>query len=135
MKIGRLKSAAFDLGVGIHDNFTKFRLSLIFIDVLINTQERFYAIAFGMPFLFAFTIYSGNKTKQTSSRESTLSDLQAQYSMVTGDKCVDEQGNFTDNYVNHPQSELLNNRAGYESMMGIVAPNPTDDEAVNAAKK
>jgi hypothetical protein len=58
------KNPPIDLGVGIHDNFRIYKLSLIFIDLLINLKEKSICLGIGIPFLYTLVFYyiKNNKT-------------------------------------------------------------------------
>ena len=48
---------AFDIGIGINDNFKVYTVSLIFVDILLNFNDRDFLIGVGVPFLKSVCFY------------------------------------------------------------------------------
>jgi hypothetical protein len=46
-----------DIGFGVHNNFKVYKIAIIFVDFLLNFEEKALLIGFGIPFIGAIVFH------------------------------------------------------------------------------
>lgn len=57
-KLLTMKKPPIDLGIGIYDNGKVYKVSLIFVDLLINLKDRDILFGIGIPLFWAGCFYA-----------------------------------------------------------------------------